>query len=181
MGLFVWAYVSLLRPMCVCPSLPALHPLRFPGNYLLQQSPIIAASWGGWGGGGGLKWAPPLSLPYGLFCWGFSRAVARKIRNAAIMRECNSHVEKHQADWANKNLPPIVWGSELIGGTYQEPLVGAESVILVWVHYLCPPKLQLLSIQPSLLVETPFTSSAGSKTFPVWHTESHECAVQIYK
>lgn len=86
----------------MCPSLPALHPLRFPGNYLLQQSPIIAAGWVGvgWGGvgGGGLKWAPPLSLPYGLFCWGFSRAVAREIRHAALMRECNSHVEKHQAD-----------------------------------------------------------------------------------
>lgn len=85
----------------MCPSLPALHPLRFPANYLLQQSPIIAAGWRGVRGGlggWGLKWAPPLSLPYGLFCWGFSQAVAREIRHAALMRECNSHVEKHQAD-----------------------------------------------------------------------------------
>ena len=58
-----------IKDMCVCPSscqAAALHPPRIPGNYLLQQSPIIAAGavrgeaggrWGYFsvGGGAGLR------------------------------------------------------------------------------------------------------------------------------
>lgn len=86
--------------------------------------------------GGALKRAPPLPLPCGLFCWGFSGAVAAEIRHAARKTQRKSHDEKHQADCCNdlwKKETPVrsflpVCGDHSLVGSDQETLVDAESV-----------------------------------------------------
>lgn len=89
--------VSIKAHVCVSIT-PCPAPTEIPRKLSAAAISYYSSRLGGCKGGWGLKWAPPLSLPYGLFCWGFSRAVAREIRHAALMHECNSHVEKHQAD-----------------------------------------------------------------------------------
>lgn len=83
--------------MCVSIT-PCPAPTEIPRKLSAAAISYYSSRLGGVRGDGGLKWAPPLFLPYGLFCGGFSRAVAREIRHAALMHECNSHDEKHQAD-----------------------------------------------------------------------------------